>query len=241
MRISTLPGVFCPHSDSWYLAGELRAQTLPGGARVLDLCTGSGVLAVSAALRGCDVTAIDRSHRAVWTTRFNARRNGVHVNAVRGDLFDPVAGQRFDVIVTNPPYVPGVADALPTRGPERAWDAGVDGRRVLDRICAEAPEHLRPGGILLLTHSSVCSERRTLELLRAAGLDADIVRRIRGPLGPLLSQRAHLLEQRGLLAAGRREEDIVIVRAARTHHSSAFEPCGSITKISKLRIGPNTI
>jgi release factor glutamine methyltransferase len=213
MRIATLPGVFHPHSDSWLLAEELRSQILPPGARALDLCTGSGVLAISAAQRRCDVTAVDRSRRAVWTTRINARLNGVRIEVRHGDLFGPVGDRRFDLIVSNPPYVPAQDEALPDRGPQRAWDAGLDGRVVLDRICDEAPAHLRPGGIVLLTHSSVCDEQRTVDALRAAGLEAEVVRRMRGPLGPLLVQRAPLLEQRGLLAPGRREEDIVIVRA----------------------------
>src|SRR3954469_11243747 len=73
VRIITLPGVFQPHSDSWLLAEQLREQTLPPRATVLDVCTGSGALAICAAQRGArDVTAIDRSRRAVWTARLNA-------------------------------------------------------------------------------------------------------------------------------------------------------------------------
>src|SRR3712207_1081887 len=130
----TLPGVFKPISDSEFLADVLREQTLPPRASVLDLCTGSGILALTAALRGArSVTAIDVSRRAVLTARLNARLNGVRVRALRGDLFNPVAGQRFDAIVSNPPYVPAATDELPDRGPERAWDAGRDGRALLDR------------------------------------------------------------------------------------------------------------
>ena len=214
MRIFTLPGVFQPHSDTWLLAELLREQTLPPRASVLDVCTGSGALAVCAAKRGArDVTAIDRSRRAVWTARMNARLNGVRVRALRGDLFEPVAGHRFDAIVSNPPYVPAETDELPRSGPERAWDAGVDGRAVLDRICREAPAHLRPGGFLLIVHSSVCGPEVTLAQLREGGLDADVVARRRGPLGPLLTARVETLESRGLLPRGRREEEMLVIRA----------------------------
>jgi release factor glutamine methyltransferase len=212
MRLITLPGVFRPHSDSWLLADELRDETLPPGARALDLCTGSGILAIRAAQRGCDVVAVDRSRRAVWTATANARLNGVRVRARHGDLFDAVGDARFDLIVSNPPYVPAPVDELPQRGARRAWDAGVDGRAVLDRICEQAPAHLRPGGRVLLTHSSVCDEQRTLEALRAGGLKAEVVCRRRGPLGPLLTERVAMLEERGLLEPGRREEDVVVVR-----------------------------
>ena len=226
MRIATLPGVFRPISDTWLLARALRDQPLAPDASVLDLCTGSGALAVTAALRGVrDVTAVDVSRRAVLTARLNARLNGVRVRAVRGDLFAAVGDARFDAIVSNPPYVPAPTDDLPTRGPERAWDAGRDGRALLDRVCAEAPAHLRPGGVVLLVHSSVCGIDLTLEQLAAGGLEVDVVARERGPLGPLLSARAEELERTGALRPGEREEDVVVIRgrasAARTGRSPA--------------------
>jgi release factor glutamine methyltransferase len=195
------------------LARALRAERLPAGARVLDVCTGSGLLAVTAALEGASATAVDVSRRACWCAALNARLNGVRVRALRGDLFAAVPRERFDTIVSNPPYLPG-DDELPTRGQRRAWDAGRDGRAILDRICAEAPAHLEPGGILLLVHSSLCDTEATLTALAARGLRTDIVARHRGALGPLLRARAPLLEARGLLAPGTREEDVVIVRAA---------------------------
>ena len=127
-----------------------------------------------------------------------------------------VRERRFDAIVSNPPYVPASADELPGRGPARAWDAGRDGRALLDRIVAEAPALLRPGGLLLLVQSSVSGVGATLERLRAAGLgDADVVERRRGPLGRLLASRAQELERRGLLREGEREEDLVAIRARR--------------------------
>jgi release factor glutamine methyltransferase len=170
VRIITFPGVVEPHSGTWLLVEALRDLTLTARARVLDLCSGSGVLAIGAARRHCDVTAVDRSRRAVWSTRVNARRNGVRVRARRSDLFERLDGRRFDVIVANPPYV-----AAP--GGERA---------LLDRVCAQAADHLRPGGILLLAHSAVCDGARTLDALRAGGLDAEFVHHLRDPLGSLV-------------------------------------------------------
>lgn len=215
MRLLVLPGVFRPHSDSWLLARHLRDQLRPG-ASVADICAGSGLLAVTAACNGAkDVTAVDVSRRAVLTTRLNARLNGVAVDARRGDLLEPLAGRRFDLIVSNPPYVPADDDTVPVRGPARAWDAGRDGRALLDRICADAPGHLRPGGVLLLVHSDVCDAARTVALLAAAGLEAEVVERSHGPLGPLLARRAGELRRRGLLAEEADGEDLVVVRGAR--------------------------
>jgi release factor glutamine methyltransferase len=211
MWIATLPGVFRPISDTWLLAGALRE--LAPGARVLDVCAGSGALAVTAALAGAgDVTAVDVSRRAALTAILNARLNGVAVRARRGDLFSTLGDERYDVIVSNPPYVPDPSgDRLPTRGPERAWDAGRDGRVVLDRLIVEAPRHLRPGGTLLVVHSELCGTGETLDRLRAAGLDPRVVARHRGPLGPLMRDRADHLRSRGVLAAGQTEEVVVVI------------------------------
>jgi release factor glutamine methyltransferase len=194
------------------LADALKAQDLPPDAAVLDVCTGSGVLAVTAARNGWDATAVDVSRRAVLTARLNARLNGVRVQGVRGDLLAAVAGRRFDAIVSNPPYVPSPEDVLPTSGPQRAWEAGRDGRLVLDRIVARVGDHLRPGGFVLITHSSVLGTERTIADLEAAGLEAECVARRRGPLGPLMTARVQALEADGLLAPGQRHEDVVIIR-----------------------------
>ena len=211
MRLVTLPGVFRPISDTWLLADALDGEALAPGARVLDLCSGSGALAVRAAGRA-RVTAIDVSRRSVATIRLNALLNGVEVRALRGDLFEPIPGERFDAIVSNPPYVPAPTDDLPARGPARAWDAGRDGRALLDRICERAPEHLAPGGVLLVVHSSLLGYERTAELLARGGLQVDLAAQERGPLGPLMNGRRAHLEAAGLLDPGQREEDVLVVR-----------------------------
>src|ERR687894_1026516 len=153
MRVARLPGVFRPRSDTWLLAAVLRRQPQVRGGTVLDVCTGSGALAVAALLAGArSATAVDVSARAVLTARLNARLNGARVEAIRGDLLDAVPGRRFDVIVSNPPYLPSDGDALPARGRARHTEAGESGRLVLDRLIDAAPAHLTPGGVLLLTH-----------------------------------------------------------------------------------------
>jgi release factor glutamine methyltransferase len=215
MRLLRLPGVFEPHSDSWLLADQLVQEQLLPSSRVLDLCTGSGVLAVIAATRhGSEVTAIDVSRRAVLTARLNAKLNGVSVTAMRGDLFEPAAGQRFDLIVSNPPYLPTPDEQIPNRGAARAWEAGPSGRAYIDRICAMVSDHLRPRGTLLLVHSSVCGEQETLRALAERGLHAQVVVRKPGPLGRRLRGRAGWLKDRGLLENNGGEE-ILVIRAQR--------------------------
>jgi release factor glutamine methyltransferase len=213
MRIVILPGVFSPISDTWLLARALGDEIAGARASVLDVCAGSGVLAVCAARRGArPVTAVDVSRRAVMTARINARLNGVRLRAVRSDLFSALGDARFDVIVSNPPYVPAPSDAPPRGGRARAWDAGRDGRLILDRLLAEAPARLRPGGVLLVVHSEVCGVDTSLAAMERAGLAADVALRRRGPLGPLMSARVRYLEEHALLPRGRREEDVLVLR-----------------------------
>jgi release factor glutamine methyltransferase len=198
------------------LARELVASLPAGrGASVLELCTGSGAVALEAARSGAEVTAVDVSRRSVLTVRLNALLRRVRVRALRGNLFEPVAGQRFDLIATNPPYVPAASDTLPDRGPERAWDAGRSGRALIDPICDAAPDHLLPGGAILMIHSSLCGVDETVARLAAGGLEVDVPVRQRGPLGPLMLARVAQLEASGALAPGVREEELVIVRGRR--------------------------
>jgi release factor glutamine methyltransferase len=226
VRIITPPGVFRPLSDTRLLAEQ--ASALAPGARVLDVCTGTGYLAVAAALAGARrVVAVDVSRRAVFAARLNARLNGVRVDARRGDLLAPVDGERFDIVISNPPYVPAVDGGIPTRGPERAWDAGADGRALLDRLIATAPRVLAPGGRLIVVHSSVCGETATRAALAAAGLSSRVLARRAGPLGPRLAARAADLEARGLLPAGRREEELLVI-SARVSRSSGAGAAGSV-------------
>jgi release factor glutamine methyltransferase len=192
------------------LAARLRREVLFPGVAVLDLCSGSGLLALVAAAEGAHVTAVDISWRAVATVRLNAWRHRFPVKAVRGDLFEAVKGLRYDIIVSNPPYVPAPSDDLPQRGPARAWEAGRDGRTVLDAICAQVAEHLNPGGAVLLIHSSLIGEDLTIDRLSRAGMvDAAVVERHTGPLGPLMREQ----QQTGTVPRDVDEEDVVIIRA----------------------------
>ncbi|MET7279473.1 HemK2/MTQ2 family protein methyltransferase [Kribbella sp. NPDC005582] len=210
MNLLTLPGVFAPISDSWLLADAIRQEDLGPGSRALDVCTGSGVLALTAASCGAETTAVDVSRRALLTVRLNAIRHGVHVRTLRGQTFAPVAGERFDLIVSNPPYVPSPRTDLPRRGPSRAWEAGRTGRIVLDALCDAAPAHLRPGGVVLLVSSSLIGTDLTLDRLRNAGLvEVEVRTSVRGPLGPLMRAQ----QKAGTIPAEIDHEDVVVIRA----------------------------
>ncbi|MFI8278067.1 methyltransferase [Streptomyces sp. NPDC085929] len=102
-------------------------------------------MALHAAGRGARVTAVEVSWPAVLTARLNALRRRLPLRVLHGDFAARTVGRRFDLILANPPYVPSPRARLPSRGPERAWDAGHDGRTVIDRICSATPALLSPG------------------------------------------------------------------------------------------------
>lgn len=213
MLLLRAPTVYPAQGDTWLLADALAHERVTPGARVLDLCCGSGALAVAAARLGAsDVTAVDISRRAVLSTWLNTRARRLSVRVLRGDLVAPVAQERFDLVLANPPYVPAATDGLPTGGAARCWDAGTDGRAVLDRLCAEVPPLLAPGGVVLVVFSGICGADATVDALEAAGLDASVVARRVEPFGPVMTARAAMLEGRGLVAPGQRYEELVVVR-----------------------------
>ncbi|MFJ5812076.1 HemK2/MTQ2 family protein methyltransferase [Streptomyces sp. NPDC093093] len=212
-RLMALPGVYRPQSDTRLVALALAREALTPGSHVLEIGTGTGALALQAARRGARVTAVDVSRRAVATARLNALRERLPLRVIHGDFAPAVAGSRFDLVVSNPPYVPAPAAELPVRGPERAWDAGRDGRAIIDRICTTAPALLRPGGALLLVHSGMCGTQETIDRLTARGLTADVTARAFVPWGPVLRSRRAWLERQGLSAAAEELEELVVIRA----------------------------
>ncbi|MEU6979255.1 MULTISPECIES: HemK2/MTQ2 family protein methyltransferase [unclassified Streptomyces] len=213
MRMIRPPGVYRPQGDTALLLESLAREPLGPGARTLDLCTGTGVLAVAAARRGAEATASDISLPAVAAARSNARLHGCRVRVLHGDLAAPLAGERFDLVTVNPPYVPARTPTAPVRGRRRAWDAGHDGRLLLDRICRIAPELLARDGVLLLVQSSLSGIAASLTALYAQGLRAHVSARRVQRFGPVMAARAGWLERGGLVEPGTRAEELVVIRA----------------------------
>jgi len=151
-------------NKGWALAPAESAISLDssplaqsGAPRIVDVGTGSGAIAVALAhkLPQAAVTAIDLSGAALAVARENAQRNGVAIRFVEGDLLAPVAGESFDFVVSNPPYVPEsdretLSVEVRDHEPELALFAGGDGLEVFRRLVPAAFKVLAPGGFVLL-------------------------------------------------------------------------------------------
>jgi release factor glutamine methyltransferase len=149
-----------PDTETVIEVARVARPDRAAACRILDLCTGSGVIAVSLAREypAAQIVATEVSPAAAAMARKNAERNGVadRVDVRGGDLFAPVAGERFELIASNPPYI--ASAVIPTlsaevrREPVIALDGGGDGLAFYDRISAAAREHLTGGGVLIVEH-----------------------------------------------------------------------------------------
>ena len=180
------PGVFIPRPETEVMLEWATAQCLPGApARplIVDVCTGSGALALALAQRWPEarVLGIDNSDAALEYARRNSL--GTKVELVRADATDPglltqIDGQ-VDLVVTNPPYVPDTVELEPEvaeHDPPHAVFAGPDGMRVIAAVVRLAGRWLRPGGFFAVEHDDTTS-LLTSELVSSTGLFDDIAAR----------------------------------------------------------------
>ncbi|MGV0625429.1 methyltransferase [Mycolicibacter minnesotensis] len=206
-----------PQHDSYLLVRTLQLTGLAHRARALDLCTGSGVVAVAAAEFGADsVMAYDICPRAVRCARTNARTAGVEVSVRQGSWRGALDCAPFDLVTANPPYVPspGIGHPIPAAGgPERSWNGGVNGRVVLDPLCQSATSLLRRGGTMLLVQSALADPLRSVGILRESGLAVQIAAVRSIPFGPVLWACSGWLEETGRIGRGCRTEQILVIRA----------------------------
>ena len=177
------PGVLIPRPETEMLA-EAAVRRMSGRIsrlkpgdpepEALDLCCGSGCIGLSLKriLPRVRCTLTDRSREALETARENAENLGTECSILEGDLFGPVRGRRFDLILSNPPYIPR-ADCETLQPevamePRTALDGGADGLDFDRRLTKEAPAHLLPGGALIRAIGAGEGER-VREMLKENG------------------------------------------------------------------------
>ena len=178
--------VLIPRPETEHLVeAALRHIQSSGSARVMDVGTGSGAIAVSLSLEAdCEVTASDISHAALEVAQRNSQRLGARGNFLQADLLDALAPQSIDLLISNPPYVPG-ADAANMQSEVRDWEPHValfasdDGLGIYERLIGAAETALRPGGRMML-ELGYRSLEGVSQMLAARWSDVDITADLAG-------------------------------------------------------------
>jgi len=167
--------VYEPAEDTFLIAEHLKTS-----GHVLEIGTGCGILSILAALQSDHVVATDINPQAVRCARLNAEINGVSekIDLLVGDLFSPLReNSTFNVILFNAPYLPEEErEGCESKSLiDYAWSGGKDGRSIIDRFIQQAPEHLRPGGSILLVQSTLSDVEKTILEFRKRRLQAKII------------------------------------------------------------------
>lgn len=170
--LNTDDNVYNPAEDSYLLADNLEIRE---GQSVLEIGTGSGIVAMYASRLTDRITVTDINFDACELARRNFEDNGIEgIEILFGNLFEPVENRKFDVILFNTPYLPTEDDDVIDDTINYAFDGGVNGRKVIDLFLNEVGNHLNDGGIVQLIQSSLSGNQETLSMLDELGFIAEI-------------------------------------------------------------------
>ena len=213
LQIEVFPQVYEPQTDTFLLLKQIQPN--PDDI-VLELGCGCGVIALHLALAAKAVYAVDVNPHACVNTRHNAQVNGVSNLIIKQSrLYQSVAHQRFSLICANPPYLPTPPDYNETQIIEKSWNAGPDGRRVIDQIIAELPNYLLSNGRFIMVQSSLAGIAKTENQLYHLGFSTRILAQKWLPLGPISRGRYEWLCQRETFI-NPEAELLVVIEAKRT-------------------------
>ncbi len=170
--INTDDNVYVPAEDSYLLADNLEIKK---GQSVLEIGTGSGIVAMYASRLTDDITVTDINFDACELARKNFTENGIeNIEILWGNLFEVVENRKFDVILFNTPYLPTEDDEVLDNTINYAFDGGLNGRKVIDLFLNEVGNHLNDGGIVQMIQSSLSGNDETLAILDELGFIAEI-------------------------------------------------------------------
>ena len=170
--INTDDNVYVPAEDSYLLADNLEIKK---GQSVLEIGTGSGIVAMYASRLTDDITVTDINFDACELARKNFAENGIeNIEILWGNLFEVVENRKFDVILFNTPYLPTEDDEVLDNTINYAFDGGLNGRKVIDLFLNEVGNHLNDGGIVQMIQSSLSGNDETLGKLDELGFIAEI-------------------------------------------------------------------
>ena len=170
--INTDDNVYVPAEDSYLLADNLEIKE---GQSVLEIGTGSGIVAMYASRLTDDITVTDINFDACQLAERNFRANGIeNIEILFGNMFEPVENRKFDVILFNTPYLPTEDGEVLESNLNYAFDGGLDGRKVIDIFLNEVGNHLNDGGIVQMIQSSLSGNDETLDRFDEMGFIAEI-------------------------------------------------------------------
>ena len=170
--INTDDNVYIPAEDSYMLADNLEIKP---NQSVLEIGTGSGIVAMYASRLTDRITVTDINFDACELARKNFADNGIeNIEILFGNLFEPVENRKFDVILFNTPYLPTEDDEIIDDTINYAFDGGLNGRKVIDMFLNEVGNHLNDGGIVQMIQSSLSDNEETLEKFDNLGFIAEI-------------------------------------------------------------------
>jgi len=170
--INTDNNVYVPAEDSYLLADNLLIKE---GQSVLEIGTGSGIVAMYASKLTDEITVTDINFDACRLAEKNFRENGIeNIEILFGNMFEPVKNRKFDVILFNTPYLPTEEGEVLEDTINYAFDGGLNGRKVIDVFLNEVRNHLNKGGIVQLIQSSLSGNEETLDMLDKSGFIAEI-------------------------------------------------------------------
>ncbi len=170
--INTDDNVYIPAEDSYLLADNLQIEK---GQSILEIGTGSGIVAMYASKLTDYITVTDINFDACELARKNFEANNIeNVEILFGNLFEPVENRKFDVILFNTPYLPTEDGEVLEDTINYAFDGGLNGRKVIDLFLNEVGNHLNDGGIVQMIQSSLSGNEETLEKFNNLGFIAEI-------------------------------------------------------------------
>ena len=170
--INTDENVYIPAEDSYLLADNLLIKE---GQSVLEIGTGSGIVAMYASRLTDKITVTDINFDACELARKNFEANNIeNIEILFGNLFEPVKNRKFDVILFNTPYLPTEDDEILDNTLNYAFDGGLNGRKIIDLFLNEVKNYLNDGGTVQLIQSSLSDNEKTLNMLDNLGFIAEI-------------------------------------------------------------------
>jgi release factor glutamine methyltransferase len=169
------PNVYEPAEDTFILLENLRVER---SDRVLEIGTGTGIIAIKASMNSRMVVATDINPYAIECATENIIANkSFNIEIRKGNLFEPVKGEKFDLILFNTPYLPTDDEEKINDELNAAWDGGVDGRMLIDRFIEGLPNYFNQGGIVQMVQSSLSDVNMTLKKLENLGFKVSVTAR----------------------------------------------------------------